>query len=250
MTHQDPATDAAVSAPHRPRKSRFRSIVSLVLLASFAFLIYLAALIVTLPATALHRVAVIPAQISDLYGSLWKGRAVLSGGYSLDWEVRSRSLLLARGVVDWTLQGGDTQLTGVASVTPWALEARTVVGRAGPGLLALVPDLALKNCTSRAVVDVQNLRWQEGRAAAAGVVSVDAGSCEDLLGRAATVPQMTLDLTTQGSDARGLLRDRDSVLAEITVTGDRRLIARIEPEGAILVPGMPTGGPIIIEYPF
>ncbi|MEQ5826269.1 hypothetical protein J3456_02735 [Sulfitobacter sp. NFXS29] len=207
-------------------------------------------MIVTLPATALHRVAVVPAQITDLYGSLWKGRAVLSGGYSLDWEVRGRSLLLARGVVDWTLQGNDTQLTGVASATPWALEARTVVGRAGPGLLALVPEFALKNCTSRAVVDVQTLRWQEGRAAAAGVVSVEAGSCEDLLGSAATIPQMTLDLTTQGSDARGQLRDRDSVLAEFTVTGDRRLIARVEPEGAVLVPGMPTGGPIIIEYPF
>lgn len=207
-------------------------------------------MIVTLPATALHRVAVVPAQITDLYGSLWKGRAVLSGGYSLDWEVRGRSLLLARGVVDWTLQGNDTQLAGVASATPWAFEARTVVGRAGPGLLALVPEFALKNCTSRAVVDVQTLRWQEGRAAAAGVVSVEAGSCEDLLGRAATIPQTTLDLTTQGSDARGLLRDRDSVLAEFTVTGDRRLIARVEPEGAVLVPGMPTGGPIIIEYPF
>ena len=61
---------------------------------------------------------------------------------------------------------------------------------------------------------------------------------------------MTLDLTTQGNDARGLLRDRDSVLAELTVTGDRRVIGRVEPEGAVLVPGMPTGGPIIIEYPF
>ncbi len=250
MTHQDPATDAAVSAPPQPRKSRLRGFVSLVLLASFALLFYLAALIVTLPATALHRVAVVPAQITDLYGSLWKGRAVLSGGYSLDWEVRGQPLLLARGVVDWTLQGRDTQLTGVARATPWALEAETVVGRAGPGLMALIPGLALKNCTSRAVVDLQSLSWREGRATAAGVVSVEAGNCEDLLGRAASVPQMTLDLTTQGNDARGLLRDRDSVLAELTVTGDRRVIARVEPEGAVLVPGMPTGGPIIIEYPF
>ena len=61
---------------------------------------------------------------------------------------------------------------------------------------------------------------------------------------------MTLDLTTQGRDAIAILTDRDSTLAKVTVTGERRLIARIEPEGAVLVPGMPTSGPMIIEMPF
>lgn len=203
-----------------------------------------------LPAAALHRVAVVPPQITDLYGGLWKGRATLLGGYSLDWQVRGRSLFLARGVADWTLQGPDTQLTGVTTMTPWSLSATDIVGRAGPGLLGLLPEVVLKNCTSRAVVDVQRLFWKQGSTAAAGIVSVDAGNCEDLLGRVTTVPPMTLDLTTQGDDARGVLRDRDSRLAEFTVTGDRRLIARIEPEGSVLVPGMPTSGPMIIEFPF
>ncbi|HBM40243.1 MAG TPA: hypothetical protein DD402_10445, partial [Sulfitobacter sp.] len=87
-------------------------------------------------------------------------------------------------------------------------------------------------------------------AAAAGAVLISEGRCKDLLGRDTTVPQMTLDLTTQGRDAIAILTDRDSTLAKVTVTGERRLIARIEPEGAVLVPGMPTSGPMIIEMPF
>lgn len=250
MTHQDPTIPAAATGEKRHQKPRFRWVMSAVLLACFAFLVYVAALIVTLPASALRRVAVIPAPITDLYGGLWEGRAVLDGGYSLDWDLRGWSLLTARVVADWTLQGPDTQLTGVATVSLGSVSAADVVGRIGPGLLDLVPDAALKDCTSRAVVDVQKVTWREGAAAATGAVLITEGRCTDLLGRDATVPQMTLDLTTEGNDAHARLKDRDSNLAEFTVTGDRRLIARIEPEGAVLVPGMPTSGPMIIEFPF
>lgn len=250
MTHQDPTRPAAATEGKRHRKPRFRWILSAVLLASFAFLVYVTTLIVTLPATALRRIAVIPASITDLYGGLWEGRAVLDGGYSLDWDLRGWPLFAARGVADWTLQGPDTQLTGVATFTPASISAADIVGRIGPGLVDLIPGAALKNCTSQAVVDVQRLSWRKGAAAAAGAVLISEGRCKDLLGRDTTVPQMTLDLTTEGRDAQALLKDRDSTLAKVTVTGERRLIARIEPEGAVLVPGMPTGGPMIIEMPF
>jgi hypothetical protein len=87
-------------------------------------------------------------------------------------------------------------------------------------------------------------------AAANGVVQIDAGQCKDLLGRDMTIPQMTVDLSTQGNDARAVVSDRDGELGQITVAGDRRLIVRVEPEGATLIPGMPTSGPVIVEYPF
>lgn len=250
MTHQDPARPAAATEASKPRRLRSWWFLSAVLLAFFAFLVYLAALIVTLPATALRRVADIPAPITDLYGGLWEGRAVLDGGYSLDWQLSAWPLFVGRGVAEWTLRGPDTQLAGVATVTPGSFAAADIVGRVGPGLLDLLPGAALQNCTSRAVVDVQQLTWRKGAATAAGAVLISEGRCKDLLGRDTTVPQMTLDLTTKGNDAHALLQDRDSTLAEFTVTGDRRWITRIEPEGAVLVPGMPTSGPVVIEFPF
>ncbi len=164
--------------------------------------------------------------------------------------MRGWSVLTARAVVDWNVQGPDTQLTGTMTVTPWGGAVQDIAGRAGPGLLALLPGSPLKNCTSRAVVDVQTLAWDGDAARAAGVMQIDAGTCEDLLGRPTAVPQMALDFSVQGKDARAVMSDRDGTLAQITVTGDRRLILRVEPEGATLVPGMPTGGPLIIEYPF
>ena len=219
-------------------------------LTCFAVLVYVAALIVTLPASALRELAILPPQVTALYGSAWHGRATLDGGYTLNWDLQGGSVLTTRTVTDWTLQGPDTQLSGILTASPWAVEVADVAGRAGPGLLALLPGAPLKECSSRAVVDIQRLAWQRESAHAAGVIQIDAGSCEDLLGRATAIPQMTLDLSAQGSDARAVLSDRDSTLAQITVTGDRLLILRVEPEGATLVPGMPTGGPMIIEYPF
>ncbi len=192
----------------------------------------------------------VPQQITELYGGIWHGRATLVNGYSLEWQVRARSLWVLRGVVDWSVQGSDTQLSGIATVTPWSLRGSDIVGRAGPGLLDFVPDAMLTDCSARAVVDVQNVVAKQGSFAAAGVVSADAGTCKDLLGRVISLPAMTLDLSTIGDDARGDLRDRDGRLAQVTVTGNRRVIVRVEPEGAALIPGMPTGGPIVIEYPF
>lgn len=207
-------------------------------------------MVVTLPASALREFATVPAQVTGLYGTIWHGSARLTGGYALNWDVRPWRLVLLRGVMDLRLEGADTQLTGIATLTPWSASARDISGRAGPGLLALVPGAGLSGCTSRAVVDIQSLRATRDSFAAGGVASIDAGSCIDLLGRATSVPQMTLDLSTRGDDARGVLRDRDGELAQVTLAGDRRLILRIEPEGATLVPGMPTSGPTIVEYPF
>lgn len=249
MTHPEPISTVATT-PSRRFRARLGLAISSILLACFAFLIYVVALLVTLPVSALRDFIAIPDQVTGLYGGVGVGRATLRGGYSLDWQLRGWPLLRARGVADWTLQGPDTLITGVATVTPRSFSSTDILGRAGPGLLALFPDLAVENCTSRAVVDVQEVTWaRRGAMAAAGLVSLDAGSC-DFLGRTTRVPQMTLDLSIQQDDAIGTLRDNDGRLAQVTVSGDRRIIVRIEPEGATLIPGMPTGGPMVLEYPF
>ena len=248
-----PAEGPAATAV-RPRRSRVRGTlrliwVSLVVTLVFA-LVFVISLIVTLPTSAIREFATVPPQVTGLYGRVWNGRASLAGGYTLNWDFRPGELLLGRAVFDATLDGPDTRLEGTLHATPWDVGASGITGRAGPGLLDLLPRLALRECTSRAVVDVSSVSLSRQAAAAAGVISVDAGVCKDGLQRDAAIPAMTLDLTTQGNDARAELRDRDSELARLTVTGDRRAILRLEPEGAVLIPGLPTSGPVIVEYPF
>ena len=245
-TLPSPAGNAA--APKR------RSVVQKALwacgLSLFAAIVFCVALVVTVPATLVTEFVTLPAQITALYGGLWRGRATLQGGYTVDWVARRPDILSASLAYDLTLAGPDTRIDGQLGISPWTVRADAVTGRAGPGLLSLVPGLAITSCQSRAVVDVPMLRLARDHAAANGIVTIDAGTCTDVLDRRHSVPQMDLELLTQGDDALGLLRDRDGQLAQFTVTGDRRFIARIEPEGATMVPGLPTSGPIILEYPF
>lgn len=250
MSLSNPSIPGDAISVRKSWKGRLWRAFLLFLVACFAFLVFGVALLVTMPASALQVLIPVPAQVTGIYGGVWNGRAMLSDGYSVEWRLRARSLFLVRGVVDWNLKGRDTQLIGIATATPWSVTGNDIVGRAGPGLLALMPDSALSDCTPGAVLDVQEVAWREGRFSASGVISTDEGTCKDLLGRTIGLPSMTLDLSTQGADARGDLRDRDGRLAQVTVTGDRRLILRVEPEGAALVPGLPTGGPMVIEYPF
>ncbi len=218
--------------------------------ALFAALVFCVALLVTLPAPAIREFVTLPPQITAIYGTLWRGRAQIEGGYTLVWDAAPGALLRATAQYDLTLEGADTRLTGVASLTPWAVAVTDLTGRAGPGLLQLVPDIPVKACQSRAVVDVRSLRLTRRAAAADGQLTIDAGACTDIFDRTQTVPAMTLDLLTQGTDAVAILRDRDGQLGQFTLAGDRRFIARVAPEGATLVPGLPTSGPIILEYPF
>ena len=215
----------------------------------FATVIFMVALIVTMPASIAREFVTLPPQITAVYGRLGTGRVQMVGGYSLSWDVDARALLRLRLRYDVSLEGPDTLLVGAASVSPWAIEVSELTGRAGAGLLVLTPDVLVESCSSRAVVDVQMLRLSRDAAAADGRVSIDAGSCIDAAGRQQTVPQMTVDMLTQGGDAVAILTDLGGQLARITLAGDRRLIIRVEPEGATLVPGLPTSGPLILEYP-
>jgi len=205
-----------------------------------------------MPAAALSTLVALPPQVETLSGSVWRGRASLSGGHALEWAVSARDLWRLRLSADATLEGPDTRLSGVLAVTPRQVAALDWSGRAGPGLLTLAPRLAVGSCTSRAVVAVGRLALWRRAAAAEGEVSLSAGACATPGGEVA-VPAMVLRLTTEGRDARlALVRDDEAgtVLARVDVTGDRRLLIRVEPEGAALVPGMPASAPTILEMPF
>lgn len=204
-----------------------------------------------MPATALTKFISLPPQIERLSGSLWHGLATLEAGYTLAWDVSLGSLLLGRVTADVELSGVDTMLTGQISASPWRVALRDVSGRAGPGLLVLVPDLAVDACTSRIVVSVPWLALSRNAAAAEGTITLDSGICTATDGAEIPLPAMLLALDTEGSDATADLTDAAAApLARIVVAGDRRLILRLEPAGASLIPGLPTSGPLILEFPF
>lgn len=210
-------------------------------------------LAVTMPASVLATLVTLPPQVETLSGSAWRGRAALSGGHILDWRVSFRELWLGRLVADTSLDGPDTQLAGLLGLSPWQIYARDWTGRAGPALLALEPSLLVTSCTSRAVVAVERLALGRYSAVARGNVGITEGICTDRSGREHAVPALLLQLSTEGRDAQAVLARDDSAatpLARLGVTGDRRLLVRVEPDGAALVPGLPSSAPIILEYPF
>lgn len=245
MPRQSPAKNAAGS-----RTSRKRRWLGGIALSCVVALIYIVMLVVTMPASALGHFVSIPAQITALYGTVWQGRADLAGGYSASWNTRGGALLGLRGSVDFVLSGSDTQLTGVLTVTPAQLEARDVSGRAGPGLLTLVPGLSVESCTTMAAVDAVRVAVMRGQAAADGQIDVAAGSCTESNGRTTPVPPLAIVLDTAGTDARAQVTSEGDSLAEVIIAGDRRLILTLQPAGSAMIPGLPTGAPIMLEYPF
>jgi hypothetical protein len=247
MTHQDALEpDGATGQPWR----WMRTLSLWIVLSCFTALVFFVSLAVTMPASALRNFIDLPPQVTDLQGTIWHGTARLQDGYALQWDGQFSALILARVSANVTLTGADTQLTGTVQISPWTAAVRDVAGRAGPGLLALAPGLPFDGCTSRAVVDVALASFGRRQAAAEGRIDIAAGDCTDFAGNSIPVPDLTLTLHTEGSDAVADLADGQSALAQVIVAGDRRLLIRVEPAGAGLIPGMPTSGRTEIEYPF
>lgn len=202
-----------------------------------------------MPAAALRDHVRLPSQITALYGSVWHGRADLTDGYSLTWQTQWSALLRGRIVAVAEVSGPDTLVTGTFWRSPRAMGLTDVTGRAGPGLLALAPGQPLRSCTGRAVVAVDEASLAPDAARAGGQVTTEAARCVDRSGRQIDLPPMTLTLSTTGADAQAELTGPAGALAQATVAGGRRLILRIESDGARLVPGMPSSAPTILEYP-
>lgn len=250
MSQSEIAENDDATGPAKQMMTSLKKLLLVCGLTLFATVIFVVALLVTLPATVITEFVTLPAQVTGLYGSIWRGRANMIGGYTFDWEAQPGALVLGRFSIAVDVQGADTQLNGRLFATPWSVAAQEITGRAGPGLIQLIPTIPIETCNSRAVVDISEVRVWRNAARAEGALAIDAGSCVDLQGRTQTVPEMSVDLLSQGNDALAILTDRDGQLARLTLSGDRRIILRIEPEGATLVPGLPTSGPIILEYGF
>lgn len=205
----------------------------------------------TMPASVVRTLIALPPQVETLSGSLSRGRAGLMGGYTLDWTLYQRDVVSGRFTAKVELQGPDTRLEGWVAVSPFAVTAREVQGRAGAGLLALFPRLAVESCNSRAVVSIDSLSAKRRAFRAQGVIETSQGVCLDRNGNEIPIPAMVMDLSTQGADVNAVLSDdMGTTLARLAVTSERVLRVTVEPQGAALVPGMPSSAATSLAMPF
>lgn len=182
-------------------------------------------------------------------GYLRDGRARLEDGYMLGWTLRPGELLRLRVAVDVALAGPDTAVDGRATLSPVHLTLTDTVGRAGPGLLRLAPGLRL-DCDNSASLDVRSFDLSRSLVRAAGGVDIAAGTCR-VNGVEVPLPAIRIVLEEDGDAARAVARTEDgAVLASLRVTPGRRAMLRVEPAGAVLVPGMPSSAPTMLDIPF
>lgn len=203
----------------------------------------------TMPAQSVARLVNLPPQVHGLHGHLRAGGASLVGGYKLDWTVTPGALLLGRLAATARLSGADTELTGEFAASLGGVVVRNLQGRAGAGLLQLLngTDLA---CDSRATLNVGVLRFGGGRAEADGRIDIAEGMCS-AGGQSAPLPAAEVTLTSDSNDALAVIDTQAGVrIGSARATGDRRMILRLEPEGAAMIPGAPSSAPTILEIPF
>lgn len=202
-----------------------------------------------MPARTIARLVDLPPQVQAVEGYLRDGRARLQDGYVLGWTLRPGELFRLRIAVDIALAGPDTAVDGRVTLSPTRLALADLGGRAGPGLLRLAPGLRL-DCDGRAMVDVRGIVLSRDRIRAEGAIDIAAGTCR-ANGRAVPLPATRIALEEDGDAALAVARSEDGeTLGSLRVGPARRATLRVEPAGAVLVPGMPSGAPTVLDLPF
>ena len=250
MTHRPPSGTGDVPARGRrgPSGRWLRIAGAVILSTSFASAVFVAALAATMPATILARFVDLPPQVEALSGRVLEGRARLQGGLLLDWSAWPAGVLRGALPVDIVLRGPATLLEGQARFSPNRVAVTDLRGRAGPDLLALVP--GGPDCAVRALVAVDRLVLSRDAGEAGGTVQTEAGTCD---GGAVPVPALLATLGTEDGAATArvaAVADAGVPLGALRADGWRRVALQVEPAGAALIPGLPTGGPTILEYAF
>lgn len=203
--------------------------------------------IVAAPVSLLTRNLNLAPTIVAVYGSLRSGRAELLGGYQLSWNSRASLLWLPHLVTDFTLEGGDTRITGAVQTGMGGIALQGASGRAGPGLAQLVPGAWDCEITAR-VADV-SFMWGWRSAGASGEITTPQGVCRTA-GREVDVPPLKLVMANAGRGALTTLTTVQTQLATISISRDRRLGISIAPAAADVFPQLPRGGPITLDLPF
>ncbi|WP_159965476.1 type II secretion system protein N [Profundibacterium mesophilum] len=221
-------------------------------LTCFALFVFAIALLATAPARSLARAVSLPPQLAGLSGGLWQGRAHLEGGLALDWTLVPAELLRGRLAADLVLSGPASLARGrLAAGANGAVRLTGLDGRLGPDALALAGSGADLSCVLTTGLHGVRITHGPGGASAGGRISVTDGTCNRPGATTMQVPAGTVTLGTSGARATASFAADtapDTPLAGLAL-GAERIDLRVEPEGAALVPGLPRGGPIELQYP-
>ena len=242
---QDQTETAAGRGASRGR----RGVWSILGLSLFGLLLFGATVIVTAPAGIVAQMIGLPPQVRSVSGSVWSGRAALAGGTTLVWQGRARGFLRGELAADLRLSGARSLLDGVGFVGLGGMGLRDVTGRGGSDLLALVPGTAA--CDGQANVDVARAAWGRSAVSAQGRIQITESTCRSTGGADFNAPALDIALNEEGDAGVVTMTTRD---AEATRMGQARLSPdgllklRVEPAAAVLVPGLPTGGPTELEF--
>lgn len=256
MRGSSAGTDPAATAEPAGRPRRILRVLLIAGLASAAFLVSLAA---TLPARVAAGYVSPPVEINGYSGTVWNGAAGLQGGHALRWRVDGwRSLAAFSVVLDAALEGPGTALGARVTAQGLGAQAIRIEGLDGvaawPLVAALAPEIGIACADATARIEDVALTLAPGRRGGSGRAYAGPGFCARVgrAGEAAPLPALAA-VIAGGEAGLGavltLAETPDEPLAEAVLANDDRLVLTVYPEGAALVPGLPTSGEIILEYP-
>lgn len=237
-----------------PQKTgRYRGAIGILLLALFT---YGVSLIATAPANVLTRLVNMPAAVTSVSGSIWRGQAMLAGGHATQWSVGPlASFRHAALAIRWSLQGPGTHLQGNASLRPGMVSVKDVEGRISWQLVdAIAPGLPI-TCEAQARVAIERLVFKDTIEDMAGELRSGPSVCASVNGKPAQtgeVPSLLAiaKMTPDGSQLEiTTVADEATPLARATLTAQDTLVLTLLSAGAGLVPGMPSSGETTLEFP-
>ena len=212
-------------------------------------LAYVAALVWNIPASvAITR----PAGIASLGGTLWRGRAILVDGETLEWRwAPLRSLVRLVFAVDWTVAGPGIDLAGQASFGPDSTMIDEASGSATGALLAVaMPDLPFV-CGMPLQATIRHIQFGGSAPMLDGEVRSDTGLCAPKSGGPATLlPALWLRLDRLGNGSELLLApaaQRRHALVQGMLDRDSRLRLHVTAEGARTLPFVAPPGGLTLE---
>lgn len=240
------ASERPADAPHVSEIAALGARRRLTLFAGIGIAAYVAAMVATIPASAIVDDG---AWRTGVGGTVWHGEVGLAGGSRLEWHwAPLRSLTSLAFAVDWRATGESTNLGGRALIGPTSTTIDSMSGSADGALLrAIQPDLPF-TCDLTMQVEFPRAKLGGSRQMIEGEATTDAGSCAPKQGGTPTaIPSLLLTAEHIGTQSRLRLvpaTQRRRTLMTIVLGEDGTVDVGMTPEGAAALPfvGLPPGG--------
>lgn len=130
---------------------------------------YVTGLVLTMPAALI---------LPGAQGTVWNGAMPLAAGHRAQWHWSPSRSLAGLGVgLDWTVDGGDTQVSGGAVIGPGGLRIEEASGMADSALpFAYLSDLPF-DCRFMGRISISDARIGDGVVSVTGTMHNSAGRC-------------------------------------------------------------------------